>query len=76
MAAVLTPEIFRLSANVRVFFTDPDDNSPGPPAAATDGSYQQGDVVICSTPATGQPWAWACVTSGSPGTWKVIATAA
>lgn len=42
------------------------------PAAASDGSYDVGDVVWNTAPAGGGAtyMGWVCVTAGSPGTWK------
>jgi hypothetical protein len=38
-------------------------------AAPTVGTWAQGDMVLNNT---GQPFAWVCVTAGTPGTWKAI----
>ena len=38
-------------------------------AAPVSGTWTQGDRVLNQTPAIGQPKAWACTVSGSPGTW-------
>jgi hypothetical protein len=38
-------------------------------AAPTVGSWAVGDRSINSTPAVGQPKAWACTVTGTPGTW-------
>jgi parallel beta-helix repeat protein len=37
-------------------------------AAPTDGTWSVGDRAV-RTPASGQPKAWSCTSSGSPGTW-------
>ena len=37
--------------------------------APTTGTWYQGDRVINSSPAVGNPKAWTCTVSGTPGTW-------
>ena len=43
--------------------------APGPP---TTGNYLQGQFLINSVMQAGNPFGWACVTSGAPGVWSVI----
>jgi parallel beta-helix repeat protein len=38
-------------------------------AAPTTGAWVRGDIVFNSAPASGQPPAWSCTASGTPGTW-------
>lgn len=44
------------------------------PAAPTDGTWTRGDVVYNSAPTAAGALGWVCVTSGSPGTWRDIAS--
>lgn len=37
-------------------------------------TWRDGDTIINNAPAAGGPWGWVCVSPGTPGTWKVIAT--
>ena len=43
-------------------------------AAPTDGNHTVGEVVYNSSPASGSPIGWVCITSGNPGTWKDFGT--
>lgn len=43
-------------------------------AAPTDGNHTLGEVVYNSSPASGSPIGWVCITSGNPGTWKEFGT--
>jgi hypothetical protein len=45
-------------------------------AAPTTGSWLRGDFVRNSAPSAGGTFGWVCTTSGTPGTWKVVATIA
>ena len=44
-------------------------------AAPTGGTrnYLQGDIVINSSPSTGNPHVWVCTVAGAPGTWRPYA---
>ncbi len=46
------------------------------PQAGSGNTYRVGDVVINNEPAAGEPYAWVCTTSGTPGTWKQTANLA
>jgi len=41
--------------------------------AASDGTFEVGDLVIHSDGAVGQPWGFYCTVAGSPGTWVSLA---
>lgn len=41
-------------------------------AAPASGTYVTGDIQYNSNPANGQPFAWVCVSGGTPGTWSVV----
>lgn len=45
-------------------------------AAPTTGTWTKGDRVIAREPDPGQPAAWICVLSGTPGVWRVLQTVA
>lgn len=45
-------------------------------AAPTTGTWNAGDMVFNTSPASGQPAGWMCVTGGTPGTWKAMANLA
>lgn len=45
-------------------------------AAPTSGTWIRGDVVWNSTPSAGGAPGWVCVTTGTPGTWKAMASLA
>lgn len=45
-------------------------------AAPVAGIWQRGDIVWSTTPSAGGVPGWVCVTAGSPGTWKAMATLA
>ncbi len=45
-------------------------------AAPGGGAYVQGDTILNSAPAAGEPMGWMCVADGSPGTWKAMANLA
>lgn len=45
-------------------------------AAPTVGTWAVGDVCWSSSPAAGSPPGWVCVTAGTPGTWKAMASLA
>lgn len=38
-------------------------------AVPTTGTWARGDIVINSSPTTGQPRGWTCTVAGTPGTW-------
>lgn len=42
-------------------------------ATPTFGTWRKGDIVINSSVTTGSPMGWQCTSSGSPGTWGVLA---
>lgn len=44
-------------------------------AKPTSGSYTKGDLVLASTP-TADVYGWICTSTGSPGTWQVLKSAA
>lgn len=41
-------------------------------APPTTGSYIQGDRMFNNAPTASSPFAWDCITSGSPGTWRAL----
>jgi len=41
-------------------------------AAPTTGTYQQGDFIRNSAPASGGVLGWVCVVAGTPGTWDTV----
>jgi len=41
-------------------------------SAPAEGTYSKGDIYLNTSPSSGGPTGWVCVTSGSPGTWKAI----
>lgn len=41
-------------------------------AAPTSGAWERGDIVFNTAPSAGGKVGWACVTAGSPGTWKAF----
>jgi lysophospholipase L1-like esterase len=41
-------------------------------AAPTTGTWSAGDVVFTTAPAAGYVIGWACITGGSPGTWREL----
>lgn len=45
-------------------------------AAPVAGSWNVGDIVWNSAPASGQPAGWICTVGGGPGTWKAMANLA
>jgi len=36
------------------------------------GEWAAGDIVLNSAPLAGEPWAWRCIASGTPGTWQAL----
>ena len=59
-------EVFGPSHNIRVYGT----------SAPNTGTWAVGDVCINTNPSAGGAPGWACVTGGSPGTWKAMANLA
>lgn len=45
-------------------------------AAPTTGAHLRGEIVWNTTPSSGGPPGWSCVTAGTPGTWKAMANLA
>lgn len=44
------------------------------PAVPSSGTWTRGTIVFNSEPDDGLPMGWVCVTSGSPGTWRSLAS--
>ena len=44
----------------------------GYPTSTTDGTYQQGDVIVNCYPSSAGTFGWVCTTGGSPGTWSKV----
>jgi hypothetical protein len=41
-------------------------------AAPTTGAWLVGDLVINTAVSAGAPWAWRCISAGTPGTWEQL----
>ena len=46
--------------------------SGGPPTSSQEGTYNRGDWAIEQAPVAGSASAYVCMSTGTPGTWKVI----
>lgn len=71
MAAAFDSYVMVLENGTKVYFGSafPTLSTDAPPEG-----FSVGDFILNISVSLGEPWAWRCITAGSPGTWEPLGT--